>query len=144
MHHKGFSMIETMVAMMILVIIGTAIMSLVLMAISANNSAKWRNQGIGLAEEGVEQVRAYFQANGFAKLNSMANSKCYTDGNLTTLVTCPTGGDCATGQVAANAVFYRYVALTQPSGAVKAQTIVSWKDRGVCRSTEVGEYFYSY
>lgn len=143
MPSKGFSMIETMVALSILVIIGTAIITLVLTMIAANTTAKLRNQGLGFAEEGMEQLRNYFQTNGYQALNSLSNSKCYSDGTLQNPVSpCP-GTSCSTGQIAGSS-FYRYVELTQPNGAVKAQSVVSWNDRGVCRSTEIDTNFYSY
>lgn len=153
MRSKGFSLVETMVAMAILLIIGTAIVSLLLTMISANNSAKLRNQGIGLAEEGVEQIRSFFQINGFAVLNGLANNKCYSEGTVPTpLGSCPSDPalgnlqppNCLSGAVTSNSSFYRSIWLTQPGGAVKVRSVVTWTDRNTCRYTEVDTYFYSY
>lgn len=149
----GFSLVETMVAMAIFLIIGTAIISLLLAMISASNSAKLRNQGVGLAEEGTEQIRSYFQTNGFAALNGLANDKCYSEGTVPTpLGSCPLDPavaslvppNCLQGAVTGNSLFYRSIWLTRSGGAVKARSVATWTDRNTCRYTEVGTYFYSY
>jgi len=149
-------MIETMVALTILVIIGTAIISLTLTVIASNTSAKLRNQGLGLAEEGLEQTRNYFQTNGFQTLNNQANNKCYPDGTTfvsTAQITCPspdpaltplTPPNCRPGTVTGNSVFSRAVWLIQSGGAIKARSLVFWTDRGACRYTEVGTFFYPF
>lgn len=139
----GFSMIETLVAMMILVIISSAIVAMILALVSANTSAKLRNQAVGYAEEGIEQVRNYFQANGWQSLNNQASNKCYTDGTLASQVACPASADCVTGPIPSS-VFFRYVWLTQGASQVKVQSIVSWRDRSVCLNSEVDTIFFSY
>lgn len=152
---QGFSMIETMVALTILVIIGTAIISLTLTVISSNTTAKLRNQGLGFAEEGLEQVRNYFQTNGFQSLYGIANGTCYADGTLQTPISpcpddpgippLPTPPDCLRGMATSNNSFYRAVRLTRAmDNSVVVRSVVTWNDRNACRYTEVGTYFYSY
>ena len=146
-HNKrGFSLIETMVAMTILATISVAIVSLVLSVISLSNFAKLKNQAIGLSEEGIEQARNYFQNNGFSQLNSLANNKCYSDGTFQTQINpCPNDPpNCLQGVVTSNPLFYRSLFLSQSSGSVKVRSIVTWTDRGACRYTEVDTYFFSY
>lgn len=145
-HNKrGFSLIETMVAMTILATISVAIVSLVLSVISLSNFAKLKNQAVGLSEEGIEQARSYFQNNGFSQLNSLANNKCYSDGTFQTQINpCPDTASCLQGIATSNPLFYRSVWLTQSSNSVKVRSVVTWKDRNFCQYTEVGTYFYSY
>lgn len=168
-NQRGFSMVETMVALTLLVIMGTAIISLMVTLISANNSAKRRSQAIGFAEEGVEQVRNYFQTNGFGALVSKANQygslgTCYGDGTLQPAgaffipVDCTWslflfGGlsapSCGYGWAiteSPNRSYGRYVALFYSAAyqRVRVRSVVQWPERGVCQSTEVDTYFYSY
>ncbi len=142
----GFSLIETMVAMAILASISVAIVSLVLSVLSLSSFAKLKNQAIGLSEEGVEQVRNYFQNNGFSQLNSLSNNKCYSDGTLQIPINpCPIDPpNCLQGVVTSNPLFNRSLFLSQSSGSVKVRSIVTWIDRGACRYSELDTYFFSY
>lgn len=152
-YKKGFSLIETMVAMAILVTISAAIISLIISILSLTRSAKLKNQAVGLSEEGIEQVRSFFQDNGFSQLNSLANNKCYSDGSLQTQISpCPTDPvsttlnppNCLQGMVTSNPLFYRSVWLNQSSSSVKVRSVVTWADRGFCKYTELDTYFFSY
>lgn len=153
-------MIETMVALTILVIIGTAIISLTLTVIAANTSAKLRNQGLGFAEEGLEQTRDYFQTNGYLQLYGLTGGStvCYKDGRLDSVanntISCPPDPaqppfpvppDCLLGAATSNSNFYRSVWLTRGADlSVRVRSVATWTDRKACRFTEVGTYFYSY
>lgn len=149
----GFSLIETMVSMALLALIGAAIISLVLTVLALNNSAKLRNQAIGLAGEGVEQLRSFFSANGYSTLESMSNNKCYSNGSLETLISpCPsdpavttlTPPNCLQGVITSNPLFYRSVWLISSGGSVKVRSIVTWSDRGKCSYNEVDTYYYPF
>lgn len=148
-------MVETLVALLILVVIGAAVTSLVLTAVSTNDAAKRKNQGSVLAEEGLEQVRAYFQTNGFLQLYNQADNKCYPDGTslANSFAVCPAdpaaiqlvSPNCLSGAATSDGSFYRSVWLTRAgSNQVKARSVVTWEDRGMCRYTEVGTYFFFY
>ncbi|MCL5432083.1 MAG: type II secretion system GspH family protein [Patescibacteria group bacterium] len=144
-----------MVAIMILAIITAAVISLMLAVISLNGSAKLKNQSVAAAQQAMEQLRNYYQVNGFQTLYNKANNKCYyfADDGLTLTVLgggCPISSPqspaCVSGQpVTGNLTLSRYIKLTINSGAVLAQVFVNWPDvGGICRVQELDSSFYSY
>ncbi len=147
-------MIETMVALMILVIIASAIIALILAVTSANNSAKLKNQAIGFGEEAIEQTRSLYQTVGFAQLYSKGSGgsgSCYQDGNLSTtaLLPCPPVNplppNCVSGVPVGLGTFSRYMQVIQVSSSqVKIAVIVSWPDKSKCQTNEIDTIFYSY
>lgn len=146
---SGFSMIEVLVALTIMVIFGSAIISLTLTSISENTSAKLINQGVGFAEEGIEQSINQFQGLGFQRMLDLSSTGgvCYPDGTLTSAISCPINPpNCQFGQQISSSPFYRYVkVITSISQAsIQVQSVVTWSERGICRPTEVDTYFYAY
>lgn len=133
-NRQGISLIETVVALMILGVIGGALMGLTLQITSATNSAKAKGQAAIYAQEAIEQAKDTKNQD-FSKLIT----GCYTDGNLTP------GGDCVSGTSITGTQFTRYVKVTASETQTKVQAVVKWSEKGTLnRSVEVDTYFYQY
>ena len=116
---RGVSLIEIMVALMILAVVGALIITLTLQILAATNSAKLRNKASSYAQQGLEQVRGYYQANGWASLAS------YTD-------------------TFSDPVFTRAITLTPNGNQVAVTVTITWTDKGENRNTSVSTYFFNY
>lgn len=148
------SLVETMVALLILAVAGAAVIALTLQILAVGNTAKLRGQGVAYAEEALEQARSFYQVNKWARL-SEKRSYSYADGSFSALSTgcpapcpsycaapCPSGA--VTGDQIAATTLYRCVQVSGAGSQVQVRAVVNWLDRGVCRGTEANTYFYNY
>lgn len=143
--NKGINLVETMVALMILSIIGGAVILLTLQVLSLNNSARLRSRATFYAEGSLEQARGYTQTNGWQALSNLASpgGSCYIDAAAWTSGTCDDA--CSLPANIAGTIFYRYIRLTKVGGSqVKVATLVSWREKGVCQKVQVDTAFFSY
>lgn len=147
--NSGFSLVETLVAVAILGVMGTAVITITLQILAANNTARLKNQGISYAEEALEQARNYYQANGYSGLTLLSGTN-FRDGNFTSLATSCSPSTCAasnspTGNLISGTQFYRCVIIQFPvANQAKVQSITNWLDRGRCQQTEIDTYFANY
>lgn len=134
---RGFTLIEAMLALMILAVVSTVIISLSLQVTSLVNSTKLKNQKIALSQQMLEQVRGYYQQNGWAMLVTKAPSPtCYTDGTLTTVAVCdPTP---------LPSVQVKLTASGAPTNQIKADVTVNWTWKGQSQNVAASTYFYYY
>lgn len=158
MPNKGTSLVETMVAFLILSAIGVAVIRLTIQILALNTTAKLNNQGTSYAEEAVEQGRNFYQTSGYPALAALApvSPAYYSDGTFSPgkIIIVPPGRcnitDCpqlntTTGVQIGTTGFFRCVILNPPSsGTMKTQVVVSWLDRSVCKQTELDTYFSRY
>lgn len=140
--NRAASLVETLVALLILSVMGAAIVAITLAVISVNNSAKHRNQAAALAEENLELVRSYYQSSDWESLDSRASGggSCYT--NVTTWTA---GSGCLTNCSLTNipgTIFYRYARLISSGGSVKVESSVTWTERGKCNKIQVDTAFF--
>jgi len=149
----GFTLIEAVFSVMILAVFSAAIIGMMIAALSAANSAKLSNRAVALAEQGVEQARAFYQNNKWSILSGKP-AGCYPDGtSFSTIVpgsSCSSSpltqqGNCGFVSVTPQNRLYPYVRLSFPvSGKAFLQSFVGWADKGNCRLEEVDTYFYNY
>lgn len=62
------SLIETMIALSILMVIITTVTTLMVQINSLSNSIRLKNQAVASAQSSLEQVRGYYQTNGWNSL----------------------------------------------------------------------------
>lgn len=149
----GTSIVEAMVALMVLAIVSSAVVLLTLSVLALNNSAKLKNQATAYAEQALEQVRGYYKTNGWSSLaqKGSGGGRCYVD--IASWLQPPNNPACDTSctnndLLVTGGIFYRYVFVTTTSSQVKVTAVVSWLDHGICtgasKSTVVDTYFYNY
>lgn len=147
LHHKqGFTLIETLMALMLLGIVGAAIVGLTLQTFSLGNITRLRSQGTSYAEEAVEQVRDYSQSYGWKALSNKGSlaGKCYSDGQLGTLLgNCLV--DCTVNQVSGSTTHWRVVKVaTDNTSKVTVTAMVAWKEKDICRPNTLTTNIYNY
>lgn len=147
--NRGMSLIETMIALLVLSVIGTAVGAIITQAAAANNTARMRHQAIASSEEGLEQTRNFYQINGWIGLAGKGNSTgiCYGNGQLITTTGCilpppDTSGCGADGAVLGN--HRRSVKIITSGNQVKVSSVVSWQDKQQCSKTVAETYFFNY
>jgi Tfp pilus assembly protein PilV len=157
--NSGMSLVEVVVAMGVLTLVGVALVTLVLQAVFAANSAKLRAMAIKYADEGMEVARAVRgqQTNWATFVTSCASSPAtnyWVKGNSG--FNCDNGilDDCtpsppdlcsASQHVATTlpgSLFIRTVNF-QANGAdtVNVTVLVTWKDRGQGREVRLKTQF---
>lgn len=161
MRSKGFSLVEAMVALMILSFISGAVVLMTLQVISVTNSSRLKNQATSFAEEILEQVHSYQLSNGWALLstkgtyNNAPKTRCFStvsNSAWTEIDPCPS--DCA-GTLISGTGFYRYVSINTPTvvspnpAYVTAKAVVTWNDKTCngptfCCKAQVDTSFYNY
>lgn len=145
---SGFSLIEAMVALMILSVVSGAVVLMTLQILSLTYSSRLKNQSTTYAEEMIEKVRDAYQSYGYAAVStrSSPSGTCYSsvDGNPMSWssVACP-ATDCSGAQISATN-FYRYVNLKLVSSSVNVSSVVTWFDKVSCKREQVDTYFYNY
>lgn len=140
---KGVSIIETVIAVLILATIGGALMAVVVQVTSATNCARLRNQAAKYAEEALEQARDFKQNSPWTVFDAKKSPPCWADGQLST----PAPG-CSRGSGAAIAGatpgFTRFVELTQVSGGMRVRSVVSWTARCSSKDVEADTFLFQY
>lgn len=155
---SGATLIETMVALVILGVIGVTLVRLMVTVESANNSARTRNQAINLSEQALEQVRGLVQTPGFGwgGLNTLAGglafgtySPCtaYANGLLNSCA----GNSCQVKDssgvphagTSTNNMCQSVIVFRDISG-VGVRSLVGWTEKGQNLYTEADTNFYNY
>ncbi len=144
----GISLIETVIALLILSVIGVAIVGLTIQIGAASTSASLRSQAASYAEQALEQARGYYQANRFqSTLAKVCAGGCYADGYLSSCGAAAAScvSSCTTGYAIAATPFYRSVQVSQVSSAqIRVSAKVAWMDRSKCQTIALDTYFYNY
>lgn len=142
----GLSLVETVIALLILTFVSTAVVLLTVQILSLTNSAKMKNQATTYAEQVLEQVRDFEVTYGWGGLAAKGPNGCYTDVVSWTAASGSCVTDCSNPNLVVSSSdtrFFRYVTITAPAaGAIKVSAVVTWKDKGVCRNTTIDTYFY--
>lgn len=136
-------MIEVMVALFILSIMSTAIITLSISILSANAYAKMKSQATVFAEEAIETVRSQVLSSNWQTVASKSSSggTCYT--NVSAWVTGNCLDDCSATNI--NSTYYRYVRLTSiGQNSVKTESVVTWTNKGKCNRMQLDTYFYDH
>ncbi len=155
---RGVSLVEATVAIMVLMIVGSAIILLTLQVVSLTYSSRARNQATDYGKQMLEQIRNYYQSFGWVKLSQWGNSsgRCFVDVSTAAWSEVTPGSicnndvlnpGCSNSSLALPGVtnFYRYVILkTQGNTSVLVSAVVTWSERGQCRITRTDTYFYSF
>lgn len=148
---KGTSLIEALLALMLMAVTGAAVVLLLSQIASVNNSAKLRGQATSYTEQGLEQSRSFLQTYGWVNLAAKGNSSglCYSDGTLVNGTSCITG--CGTGGTLISspvypASFTRSVKVTTNAvlGSAAIVSTVCWLEKGRWNKSEAVTYHYNY
>lgn len=155
---SGMSMIEAVIGLLILSLVSVAVTTLILSVLSLTNSSRLKNQSTTYAEQFIEQVRDYFQADGWSRLSDFGKNapRCFIS-LWTEPYPYPGGGQtcendrqnpqCNLAETALTGVpnFYRYlIVTTSGTSFVQVFSVVTWRDKGICKKTQVDTYFYNY
>ncbi len=153
---RGMTLIEAILALMILAIVATAIVGLLTQIMSLTNSARLRNMATGFVEQNLERVRGYYQTNLWVGLASKANSGacgCWSSGDLGS-ATCLAGADClssaislcpAAGSPVSGAPgMIQNVILTVTGPQIKVESFAAWQDKQLCEKVSSVTYYYNY
>lgn len=144
----GFSLIEVIIAMTIIVGTAMALVSTTIFTQKTSRSANAQTQATKLSEENVEQMRVLRDRKGF---DSLTDGNCLTLDSSSTefsnwsLAGCTTGENLTLGDI----VFTRKIAICSTmsascsGGANKKQVTVtvSWQEPGGTRSVSTVTYF---
>lgn len=152
---KGMTLIETMIALMLMSVFSVAIVTMIVQVLSNSASAQLQNQAIALAEKNLEQVRTFYQSNGYvilAKVNDACPSGCFLDGNLTcasvgTSCIDGTASSCSSGRVIRTDPYVSQsikVSVDDISNRVAVDSWIAWTEKGTCRTNKVSTNFYNY
>ena len=132
---------ETVIALMILAIIGGALMALNVQIQSVANSSRYKTAAEGYAEKMVEQVRGKKNIGGGTTSLAVGN---YSDGNLTPLPS----GVCATSNVAIPKIsgteFKQCVAISACGSGKKVSALVFWQEKSKINQTKVETCLYDF
>lgn len=137
----GISIVETMIALLILGTIGGALLALNAQIQSASNSANFRSKAEVQAQKMLEQVRDQKNLGGGT---AALKQGCWADGTFGPTSICNTinGG---TALPSVGPKFWGYVKVTNSGGgSAYVQSVVIWLQKGKRYSTEVDSYLYDY
>lgn len=160
---RGFTFVETLVAIAVLLIAVVAPLSLVYQSLAASRVA--RNQVIAtyLAEEAIEFIRATRDANALSGNDWLAGlgdcvseDGCYIDIPDADVNSCT--GECPLlqydpetylygyGNDMEDTVFHRIITIeeTQPDVEIQIQSRLEWTEGTVERNVTIGEYIYNW
>ncbi len=148
--HRGLSLVEALVALMILTIVSTGIVLMSLQILALSYSSKLKNQSVSFAEDMIEQVRNFYQVNSWGALSNYGKNgtQCYINLSWNP----PSAGSCVSDcsnnalLIPGQSTFYRYLQLTTTgTTSILVSVVVTWKDRGVCKlPTRIDTYYYNY
>lgn len=151
---SGVGLIEAMVAMMILTVVTTSVIYMVLSVLALTYSSRLKTQATGYSEQSIEQVREFFQTNGWVALSNKGKNGplCYKSvwtefQPATTCVSDAVDPACNISDLAITGTnFYRYFLVeTIGNRSVKVTSVVTWKERDVCKpATKLETYFFNY
>lgn len=143
-YQRGVSLVETIIALVILSTIGVALMALNVQIQSATNSSRSKSFAESQAQKMIEQARNQRKINGGV---AGLPDGCYADGNMT-----PGSGSCVcgtTGAMGGDALpgfpqFKTYVKISTLGAGKEITANVGWKDksRNVC--TKIITVLYDY
>jgi type II secretory pathway pseudopilin PulG len=151
----GFSLIESLIAFMLLGVIGGAVVYILAQVVSVTRSADLKGQATSYANQGIEAVRDYYQINRWLSLAGRdvngGSATCYnTVGLVDPPPPCKTdyaGCSSSTACESLTGGFYRQFSvltdLTAPS-KVTVTVNVYWSEKGKKQSTKVDAAFYNY
>jgi prepilin-type N-terminal cleavage/methylation domain-containing protein len=138
----GFTLIEIIPALLILAVASTVIIFLSLQVTSLVNSTKLKNEKVALAQQMLEQVRGYYQANGYAGLFDKANTsgQCYFYSETSKQLDwgSPTASCDPTG------LPYARVKLILVGSQVRVEAAAKWSWKGASQIVTDQTSFYNY
>lgn len=145
-------MIETLIALLVLSVMGGAVVYILAQTTALNNQAKLRNQAQLLAEAAIEEVRNYYQVNYWLALKSKATTTtppiCYSDGTLGSITSCTVDSNTSNVAVAnyPDGTFKRRVKLQIVGNGVAAIAEIIWKDKSSTYNAKASDstVFYAY
>lgn len=145
--NSGMTLIETMVALLILAFIITAITTIIVQINALTNSARLRGGAVAQVQSTLEQVRGYYQQNGWNALAAAAGTtgtpNCYGDGQNLTSANLISG---CLPPAAINSTYSRIVRVFTTANdqtKVTVQAVIYWSDKGD-KSLESDVNFYNY
>lgn len=162
--HHGFSLIETLIAFMLVGIMGGAVVYILAQVTSITKSADLRGQGTILANQGIEAARDYYQKNFWLALAGTDTNTgdafftCYktVDFSGATFIApaVPSGSPvCGTFDISKSevitgsaATFYRQIGVrtTLASAKVEVSAVVYWTEKNRTVFSKVDSVFYNY
>lgn len=159
----GFSLVETLIAFMLLAVMGGAVVYILAQVTSLTKSADLKGQGTFFANQGIEAVRDYYQKNQWLALAGTDNSTdifftCYKTTDFTGIsFTAPAVASglpvCGAFDITKSetiigsaATFYRQIGVrtTTASGKVEVSVVVYWTEKSRTVYSKVDSVFYNY
>lgn len=159
----GFSLIETLIAFMLVAVMGGAVVYILSQVVSINKSADSKAQATFYASQGLEEVRNYYQRElwlslaGRDPVTADTNYTCYKVTNIEGVIGfLGTATDCGpfdtvnptlkNENVNGGSFFYRQLGIrtTLASGKVEAFAIVRWVEKGKVNIAKVDTVFFNY
>ncbi len=145
---SGISIIETIVALMIISMIGASLLLLNVQIQSATNSANFKSFAESQAQKLIEQTRSTKNLEGGT--NSLVPG-CYDDGSLdsgrsSASCSCLTTGGTIQGKVlpSPNQQFKQYVNIIDASGGKRVEAVVGWVEKQKNNCTKIITILYDY
>ncbi len=148
----GFSLIETLVAFMLVAIMGGAVVYILAQVVSVTKSAEQKSRATSYANQGVEAVRDYYQTNLWLSLSGRDASihpTCYKSVSLVdaAVATCKFVFDSVNPTLYYESLaggFYRQISVLTVSPKVTVVTYVFWLEKGIAKMVKVEAAFYNY
>lgn len=159
---RGFSLIETLIAFMLVGIMGGAVVYLLAQVVSVTRSADLKGQATSFANQGIEAVRDYYQTNqwltlaGKDTITTDSNFTCYKSIDFSGAALLGTSTEPVCGAFdstksetingSGGGVFYRQVGVRTTPASAKAEVsvVVYFFDKGQQKNVKVGSIFYNY
>jgi type II secretory pathway pseudopilin PulG len=151
----GFSLIESLIAFMLLGVIGGAVVYILAQVVSVTKAADLKAQGASYANQGTEAVRDYYQVNRWLALSGRdpngGSATCYNNTSLSDPSSpCKADYTACTGSLACESLtggFYRQISVLTEIGTPSKVTVtvnVYWLEKGKKQSTKVDAVFFNY
>lgn len=135
---NGQSLVEAIVAVGLVMVIATALISVTTTGLKASQSGKLRSKAVVLAQDGIEQTRKLRDSGWTALQNRDAQTWCLSKTSEFIKTT-----DCPYDAEDPSSPYFRSVTYTwdNPNSRMKVDSVVSWNERSQVKNITLTTYF---